>query len=335
MKAAVIVRTGMLEDTPLEIAEFPEPTCRPGEVLIKIAACGVCHTEIDQIEGRLQPKRLPIIPGHQIVGVVADCGPEVRNVHTGDRVGVTWLGRSCGKCRFCTSDRENLCDDTKWTGYDIDGGYAEFTVADAQFVHRIPDSFADAQAAPLLCAGVIGYRTVRIADIADGDVVGVFGFGSSAHIVVQILRARYASSPVYVFTRGQAHKDMAIQLGAAWVGGPDELPPQQLDCAMDFTPVGTTVRRALEVSRKGAKVIINAIRKETPVPELDYGTHLWGERQIRSVANVTADDARRFLPLAEEIGIETKVEEFAVEQANEALLRLKNGQINGAAVLVM
>ena len=299
---------------------------------MKVLACGACHTELDEIEGRLEVKKLPIILGHQIVGEVVDKGKKVKNLAIGDRVGVTWLNNCCGKCRFCTSGRENLCEDATWTGLDVNGGYAEFTAVGEQFAYPIPQEFNNCEAAPLLCAGVIGYRAFRLAEMTDEDVIGLFGFGASAHIVIQIIKYKYPDSKVFVFTRGKSHRHLAEELGADWCGGPDEKPPELIDKAIDFTPVGETVLKALTVSNKGARVIINAIRKRTPVPQLEYGRYLWHERELKSVANVTRRDAIEFLPLAAEIPIRPKVERFQLEQANEVLAKLKQGDINGAAV---
>lgn len=333
MRALAIRRTGVIEETPLEAVQLDEPTVGSGQILLKVLACGVCHTELDQIEGRLAIPSLPVVPGHQIVGEVVGRADGAGMYAIGDRVGVTWLNWSCGQCGFCRSGRENLCDDAKWTGHDVDGGYAEYVTAYEKFSYPIPERYSDVQAAPLLCAGVIGYRALRLAELCDGDVMGLFGFGASGHIAIQVIKHRCPASPVFVFTRGEAHRELALSLGADWAGGADDKPPEMLDRAIDFTPVGETVKRALSVSRKGGRVIINAIRKTTPIPQLDYGEYVWGERTITSVANVTARDAREFLPLAAQIGIECEVEEFELAEANEALVRLKQGRIKGVAVL--
>ena len=317
------------------MADIPKPVPKDDELLLKVLACGVCHTELDEIEGRLKPAKLPIVLGHQIVGEIVEKGPDANTLDLGQRVGVTWLNSACGNCRFCLSGRENLCDHAMWTGLDVDGGYAQFTLVPEKFAHPIPQRFSDTEAAPLLCAGVIGYRAIRLAEIADGDVVGLYGFGASAHIVIQVLKHTNPKSPVFVFTRSSAHRDLAAQLGAEWAGAPADEPPAKLNKAIDFTPVGETVKRALAASDKGATVVINAIRKTTPIPELDYAEHLWHERKIKSVANVTAQDAREFLPLAAEIPIIPHVQEFELAQANNALINLKKGKINGAAVLTI
>ncbi len=333
MRAMVLTKIADIEKRPLELADIPKPAPKNNELLLKVLACGVCHTELDEIEGRLKPAKLPIVLGHEIVGEIVEKGPDTISLDIGQRVGVTWLNSACGNCRFCRSGRENLCGQAKWTGLDVDGGYAQFTIAAEPFAHPIPANFSDAAAAPLLCAGVIGYRAIRLANISDGDVVGLYGFGASAHIVIQVLRHSYPASPVFVFTRSSAHRELAAQLGAEWTGGPDDEPPAKLNKAIDFTPVGETVKLALAASDKGATVVINAIRKTTPLPELDYAEHLWHEREIKSVANVTAQDAAEFLPLAAEIPIKCCVQEFGLAQANDVLLKLKNSKIKGAAIL--
>ncbi|HIJ71504.1 MAG TPA: zinc-dependent alcohol dehydrogenase family protein [Planctomycetes bacterium] len=333
MLAMVLTRHADIEKRPLEMVDTPRPVPKDNEVLLKVSACGVCHTELDEIEGRLRPPRLPVVLGHEIVGNIIEKGPAVNTLQIGQRVGVTWLNSACGVCRFCQSGRENLCGSAKWTGLDVDGGYAEYTVVREPFAYPIPDSFTDAQAAPLLCAGVIGYRAIRLANIEDGDVVGLYGFGASAHIVIQVLRHTQPGCPVFVFTRSGAHRSLAIQLGADWAGAAGDEPPDKLNKAIDFTPVGETVKDALAVSKKGARIVINAIRKTTALPQLDYGEYLWHEREIKSVANVTAEDAREFLPLAAEIPIKPQVQQFELACANDVLINLKKGQINGAAVL--
>jgi propanol-preferring alcohol dehydrogenase len=333
MKAMILQRHAAIEDKPLRMADLTVPAPEDDQVLIKVSACGLCHTDLDTVEGRVRPARLPIVPGHQVVGTVAEKGKAVKKLEIGRRVGVTWLWRSCGACRFCTSGSENLCARAKWTGKDADGGYAEYMVVGADFAYPIPERFSDSKAAPLLCAGVIGYRTFRLADIRQGDTIGIFGFGASAHIVIQIIKHRFPNSAVFVFTRSGEHRKLAKQLGAAWADAPTQPPPEKIDKAMDFTPVGETVRTALSVMEKGGRLVINTIQKTTPVPPLDYAEHLWHEKQIQSVANVTRSDAEEFLPLAAEIPIEPVVQEFELAQANEALIEMKHTRINGAAVL--
>jgi propanol-preferring alcohol dehydrogenase len=318
---------------PLEMVDLPVPAPAPDQLLIKVSVCGICHTEIDEIEGRLVPPRYPIVPGHEIVGRVHAVGSDVRKFKPGDRVGVAWIHSSCGRCSFCARGDENLCDDFRATGLHAHGGYAEYTVVSQDFAYPIPQSFTDSEAAPLLCAGVIGYRALGLSNIRNGEVLGLYGFGASAHIAIQV--AKHRGCKVFVFTReGQKdHQDLALKLGADWVGVTGEMPPQRLRCAIDFTPVGEPVREALRVLEKGGRVVINAIRKVNPIPELDYAQLVWHEREIKSVANVTRQDALEFLPLAAQIGIKPEVREFTLEQANEALLLLKQGKMHGAGVL--
>jgi len=336
MKAMVLSKSRPIETggkDPLEMVDLPVPSPAPDQLLIKVSVCGICHTEIDEIEGRLVPARYPIVPGHEIVGRVHAVGSEVRKFSPGDRVGVAWIHSSCGRCSFCARGDENLCDDFRATGLHAHGGYAEFTVVSQDFAYPIPQSFTDSEAAPLLCAGVIGYRALRLSNIRSGEVLGLYGFGASAHIAIQV--AKHRGCKVFVFTReGQKdHQALALKLGADWVGVTGEMPPQRLRCAIDFTPVGEPVREALRVLEKGGRVVINAIRKVNPIPELDYAQLVWHEREIKSVANVTRQDALEFLPLAAQIGIKPEVREFPFEQANEALLLLKQGKMHGAGVL--
>jgi propanol-preferring alcohol dehydrogenase len=264
---------------------------------------------------------------------VADKGKAVTKFATGDRVGITWLYSACGECSFCRTGQENLCTNAKWTGKDADGGYAEYMVIAEDFAYPLPERFSDSQAAPLLCAGVIGYRTLRLAEIVDGQVIGLYGFGASAHIVIQIIKHKFPDSPVFVFTKTAEHARLAEQLGAAWTGRSGDKPPAKLNKAMDFTPVGECVRDALLVLDRGGRLVINAIRKETPVPPLDYAEYLWLEKEVKSVANVTRADAEEFLPLAAQVPIVSTIEEFPLESANEVLLSIKHSRIRAAAVL--
>lgn len=318
---------------PLESVLMPIPAPAPDHLLIKVSVCGICHTEIDEIEGRLVPPKYPIVPGHEIVGRVHAVGSQVRKYKPGDRVGVAWIHSSCGRCSFCARGDENLCDDFQATGLHAHGGYAEYTVVSQDFAYPIPQRFTDSQAAPLLCAGVIGYRALRLSGVKSGEVLGLYGFGASAHIAIQV--AKHRGCKVFVFTReGQKdHQDLALKLGADWVGVTGEMPPQKLRCAIDFTPVGEPVREALRALEKGGRLVINAIRKVNPIPELDYAQLLWHEREIKSVANVARQDALEFLPLAAQIGIQPEVQEFPLDRANDALLLLKQGRIHGAGVL--
>lgn len=322
-----------LKKNPLEPADVPEPHAGPGELLVKVAACGVCHTEIDEIEGRLVPPKFPVIPGHQIVGKVVARGPFATKFALGDRVGIAWIYSSCGKCKFCSRGDENLCDLFRATGLHADGGYAQYISVPADFAYPIPETFSDSQAAPLLCAGVIGYRALRLSSVRRGGILGLFGFGASAHIAIQV--AKHWDCTVFVFTRkGQkAHQDLARRLGADWVGATGDAPPERLDSAIDFTPVGQAVKEAMKVLNKGGRVAVNAIRKIDPIPELDYTEDVWYEKELKSVANVARQDALEFLPLAAEIGITPEVREFDLAEANLALGLLKAGKMQGAGVL--
>ena len=335
MKAMVLERISSVEEEPLKLVNLPKPVAGRGEILIKVSACGVCHTELDEIEGRVAPSRFPMILGHEIVGRVEGLGPGARKFRKGDRVGIAWINWACGKCSYCLRGQENLCDSARWTGKDAPGGYAEYTVVSEDFAYPIPERFSDVEAAPLLCAGVIGYRALRLSGMQDGKVLGLYGFGASAHIVIQAAKYRYPNGKVFVFTRPhqKEHQNLARKLGADWIGATGDTPPEKLDCAIDFTPVGEPVRDALRNLQKGGRVVINAIRKTTPVPELDYTEHLWYEKEVKSVANVTRKDAQEFLPLAAEIPIVPETREFKLEEANDALALLKEGKIRGAGVL--
>ncbi len=335
MKAMVLKKLSSVEKNPLELVDLPDPVPGAGQIRVKISTCGVCHTELDEIEGRVPPSKFPMILGHEIVGKVESLGPGVSKFKQGDRVGIAWIDWACGECSFCLKGEENLCDTAKWTGKDVNGGYAQYTVVAEDFAYPIPKRFTDLQAAPLLCAGVIGYRALRLTGIEDGRVLGLYGFGASAHIVIQIAKYKYPGSKVFVFTRPnqKEHQELARKLGADWIGTTGDTAPEKLDCAIDFTPVGVPVREALRNLEKGGRVVINAIRKITPIPELDYAEHLWYEKEVKSVANVTRRDAQEFLPLAAEIPIVPEVQEFKLEEANEALILLKQGKIRGAGVL--
>lgn len=317
---------------PLTLIELPIPKPKEKEILIKVSVCGACRTDLDEAEGRLATI-LPVVPGHQVVGKVAELGRGVTRHKVGDRVGVTWLYSSCGQCNFCKAGQENLCLDAKWTGKDADGGYAEYMVIGEDYAYPLPRRFTDSQAAPLLCAGVIGYRTFCLAEIKKGETIGLFGFGASAHIVIQIIKHKFPDNPVYVFTKTGEHAELAKSLSASWTGRSGDMPPHKLEKIMDFTPVGECVRDALKVLNRGGRLVINAIRKETPVPALDYAEYLWLEKEIKSVANVTRRDAEEFLPLAAEIPIVPTIEEFPLEQANEVLRRIKRSQLRAAGVL--
>ncbi len=332
MKAMVLKATAPVEQGPLVMMDVPIPVPGPGEILIKVSVCGVCHTELDEIEGRL-PSNLPVVPGHEIVGRVEGTGAGVKEFKRGDRVGVAWIHSACGTCRFCREGNENLCSQFRGTGCQANGGYAQYTTVPEDFAYSIPDRFSDAEAAPLLCAGAIGYRDLRLSGINRGDTLGLFGFGASAHIVIQV--ARHWGCEVFVFSRSEEHRILAKQLGATWAGKPEDPPPRKLRCAIDFTPVGETVPAAMKVLERGGRLVMAVIRKRTHIPAMDYAELLWHEKEIKSVANITRADAREFLALAAEIPITPHVLEFRLEEANEVLLRLKQGKIQGAAVLKM
>jgi len=330
MKAQILKEITPVENRPLELVYLPAPQPRSKEILVRISACGVCHTELDEIEGRLQPK-LPMILGHEIIGKVESLGSRVTKFQVGDRVGIAWIYSACGKCHFCKEGNENLCYEFQGTGLQANGGYAEYTVVSEDFAYSIPDRFTDSQAAPLLCAGAIGFRDLRLSGIKPGQSLGLFGFGASAHIVIQL--AKYWGCEIFVFTRSEEHRNLAKKLGAAWTGRAEDDPPQRLTCVIDFTPVGETVPNALRVLEKGGRLVMAVIRKRSPIPPLDYARLLWDEKEIKSVANITRKDVQDFLPLAAEIPIIPEVREFGLEEANEALLLLKQGKIQGAAVL--
>jgi propanol-preferring alcohol dehydrogenase len=338
MKAMILKKTAQIGEKPLVLEDMPIPQPGPKQVRVKISACGICHTELDEIEGRLQP-RLPIILGHEVVGKVESLGPEANKYKTGDRVGIAWINSACGKCNFCRQGNENLCAEFQGTGCHANGGYSEYTVVSEDFAYPIPDIFSDSEAAPLLCAGAIGYRALRLTNLQDGQVLGLFGFGASAHIVIQIAKHRYPNCKVFVFTRAQQteHQNLAKKLGADWIGTTGDTPPDKLNCAIDFTPAWKPVVEAMRVLEKGGRLVINAIRKEEKDKEillaLDYPTHIWLEKELKSVANITKRDAEEFLPLASEIPIIPKIQEFKLEYANEALILLKKGKIQGAGVL--
>lgn len=318
------------EADPLVLAESPDPQPGPGQVRIRIRACGVCHTDLHTVEGELDLPLLPLVPGHQVVGVIDACGPGVAQWAPGDRVGVPWLHATCGHCGYCGGGRENLCDHARFTGLHVHGGYADVMLAEADFVCRLPDGFSDEQAAPLLCAGIIGYRALRLSGIAPGQRLALFGFGASAHIAIQV--ARHWDCQVYVFSRSPEHRQHAAALGARWVGGPDEAPPHPVHSAINFTPSGAVTLAALRVLAKGGTVAMAGIHS-SPLPPIDYHL-LYGERTIRSVANATRQDAEDLLSLASTIPIHTHVEVFSLfDEANQTLRRLKRSQIQGAAVL--
>jgi len=334
MKAMVLTKTAAVESAPLKMEDRAIPHPGPGEIVIKVSACGVCHTELDEIEGRRLPA-LPVIPGHEIIGRVTEQGPGATRFKKGDRAGIAWIHSACGTCRHCLSGMENLCDRFKATGSDVDGGYAEYTVVHENFAYPIPERFTDVQAAPLMCAGAIGYRALRLTGMQDGQSLGLYGFGASAHLVLQMVKYQCPNSGVFVFTRNKddAPGRLAMEMGADWAGVTGEDPPEKLACAIDTTPTGVPVREAMRNLDKGGRLVINAIRKETLIPELDYTEHLWWEKEIKSVANITRRDVEEFLPLAARIPIIPETVEFKLEEANQALLMLKQGKYRGAGVI--
>lgn len=319
------------ETLPLRWEEVPAPKPGPGQVLLRVRACGVCHTDLHLVEGDIRPPMYPITPGHQVVAEVVEVGAGVEGLQPGQRVGVTWLYQTCGECEYCQQGMENLCPNAQFTGFHAHGGYAQYMVAPAGYVFPLPDHLDDLHAAPLLCAGVIGYRTLRVAGVQPGEAVALFGFGASAHLVIQVLR--HWGNRVLVFTRSPQRQQHARELGAAWAGHPQDPAPEPVHHALIFAPAGELVPRALEILRPGGTVAINAIHM-SPIPQMSYRL-LYLERGVRSVANVTRQDAREFLHLAEEIGIQTTVQPYTGDQAGQALRDLKQGRVVGQAVLAI
>ncbi|MGD1094472.1 MAG: zinc-dependent alcohol dehydrogenase family protein [Bryobacteraceae bacterium] len=332
MKACVLNSRGPIEGNPLTFTDVPEPTdLRDGEVLIRVRACGVCRTDLHVIEGELPVLKSPLIPGHQVVGVIERSGPGASRFRTGDRVGVPWLHHTDGKCEYCTTGRENLCEFATFTGHTVDGGYAEYLVASEAFVYRIPDGFEDLHAAPLLCAGIIGFRCLRVSEIAPGGTLGLYGFGAAASVAIQV--ARYWNVKVLAFTRDERHQKLALELGAVWAGSGEAESPEKLNAAILFAPAGELVPAALRNLKKGGTVVLGGIHM-SPIPSMPYEL-LYHERVIRSVTNNTRKDGEDFLELAAKIPIHTQVQLFPLEQANTALNALKNDAIRGAAVLMI
>jgi propanol-preferring alcohol dehydrogenase len=339
MKAAVLERITNIRDhpRPLSFMEIPEPEPGEGQILVKVSVCGVCHTELDEIEGRTPPSSFPFILGHQIVGIVEKRGARATKFSEGRRVGIGWIGSACGTCQYCRGGMENLCPDFKATGRDLPGGYAQYVAVLEDFAFPVPDTFSDAQAAPLLCAGAIGWRSLRLAGLSDGEPLGLTGFGASAHLVLQLARFLYPHSKISVFARSEHERRFALALGAGWVGDTSEKSPEKLAAVIDTTPAWKPVACALENLAPGGRLLINAIRKEEAdkdqLLKLDYPLHLWQEKEIKSVANVARRDITEFLDLAAKIPILPDVEEYAFRDANRALAELKAGQIRGAKVL--
>jgi alcohol dehydrogenase, propanol-preferring len=341
MKAMVLNGICSLRDnpSPLRLVDVPVPQPADGEVLVKVSACGVCHTELDEIEGRTPPPLFPIILGHQVVGTVVGRGGKADRFREGDRVGIAWIHSSCGTCEFCSGGNENLCEHFEATGRDAHGGYAEYTTVPEAFAHPIPDLFTDVEAAPLLCAGTIGYRSLRLTGLQNGQNLGLIGFGASAHLVIQIARRKYPDSHIFVFARSEGERGFAQELGAAWAGDIGDAPPAKLHAAIDTTPVWGPVVQGLKYLEREGRLVINAIRKEETdkkaLLKLDYPTHLWLEKEIKSVANVARQDVSEFLQLAAEVPIRPEVEKFPLEEANRALIELKQRKIRGAKVLTI
>ena len=341
MKAWIIDRICDLtaESRPLRLVELPKPEPGEGELLIKVNACGVCHTEIDEIEGRTPPSVYPMVPGHQVVGTIELSRGTRSVIKQGDRVGVAWIYSACGKCQYCLSGNENLCNEFRATGRDVNGGYAEYMVVPEKYAYPIPGFFDDSEAAPLLCAGAIGYRSVALAGMSSGKRIGLTGFGASAHLVLKLVRYQFPESEIFVFARSPKERAFALELGAHWAGNTSDMPPFLLDCIIDTTPVWEPVVYALEFLKPGGRLVINAIRKESVdkdyLVNIDYPRHLWMEKEIKSVANVTSRDVKSFIRIAAEMGMKPGIEIYPFEKANQAILDIKQRRIKGAKVLIL
>lgn len=327
------------ESQPLKWVDLPVPGPQKGQLLLKIKACGVCHTEVDEIEGRTPPPHYPVIPGHQVIGIIEQHLGTRMDIREGDRVGVAWIFSACGGCDYCRSGEENLCDRFLATGRDVNGGYAEYMVINEDFVYSIPEIFSDTEAAPLLCAGAIGYRSLALSSLQNGKTLGLTGFGASAHLVVKLAQYRFPQSEIYVFARSKAEQEFALQLGCHWAGDTMDQPPRHPDCIIDTTPVWATVVEALARLKPGGRLVINAIRKEEADKDallrMNYPEHLWMEKEIKSVANVTRNDVESFIRLAAEIPLKPEVEVYPFNQANQAILDIKHRRIKGAKVLLI
>lgn len=329
MRAMVLNKSGKIEERPLRVMDIEPPVPRAGEIRVRVLCCGLCHTDLHIVEGELPQAKLPLIPGHQIVGRVEAIGEGATKWKLGERVGIPWLHWTDGECEYCRAGLENLCENAEFTGYQVNGGYAEYTVVQQEFAYRIPSAFSDENAAPLLCAGVIGYRSYRLSGIKPGGRLGLYGFGGSAHLVLQL--AKFQGCDVYVFTRAHAHRELAAQLGATWVGSAEDRSPHLLDSAIIFAPAGGLVPTALRRLRKGGTLALAGITMSA-IPQMDYEL-LYGERTIRSVANSTRQDCREFLEFAAQARLQTELQMFDLEQANEGLRALKHSEIKGAGVL--
>lgn len=330
MKAMLLKKIAPIDQNPLELVNLPNPEPGPEDILLRIKVCGVCHTDLHTVEGELPDAKLPIIPGHQVVGVVEKQGKDASLFKKGERVGVAWLYSSCSQCEYCSREKENLCESARFTGFHVNGGYAEYIVVPEKFAYSIPDVFSDEEASPLLCAGIIGYRALRLSGIKPGQRLGLYGFGASAHVAIQV--AVYWGCEVYVFTRSEEHRKLAENLGAVWTGTSKDNPPTKMDSSIIFAPAGELVLDALRALDKGGTVAMAGIYM-TPIPEMDYVEYLYHERTLRSVANATRRDGEELLKIAAEIPIKTTTQTFPLEEANKVLQRLKDGKITGAAFL--
>lgn len=339
MKAMVLPRICLLSEQaqPLELRDLPLPEPGRGEIRLQVMVCGVCHTELDEIEGRTPPSQLPMVLGHQVVGTVEALGPDCRHLALGQRVGVAWIYSACGQCRFCCAGLENLCPDFRATGRDAPGGYAEYMVVPEAFAHPLPEAFSPAEVAPLLCAGAIGLRSLRLTGLQNGQSLGLTGFGASGHLVLQVARQLYPDSQILVFARNPEERAFALELGAAWAGDTAETPPEPLHAIIDTTPSWKAIVAALAALEPGGRLVLNAIRKESAdhdyLSHLDYAQHLWQEKELKSVANITRADVAAFLDLAAELGLKPEYQLFPLEEANQALLELKTKRVRGAKVL--
>jgi propanol-preferring alcohol dehydrogenase len=339
MKAMVLEKITDLNEnsSPLVLKDLPDPVPKEKEILIKISACGVCHTELDEIEGRTPPTKFPLVPGHQVIGTVTENGNAATRFDIGDRIGVAWIYSACGRCQFCQEGKENLCEDFMATGRDADGGYAEYMTISQDFAHPIPSVFSDMEAAPLLCAGAVGYRSLRLANLKNGQNLGLTGFGASGHLVITMARHKFPDSKIFVFARSEGERKFAEELGAVWTGDTGQTCPEKLDAIIDTTPVWKPIVEAMKNLQPGGRLVINAIRKlETDKEELlrlDYANHLWMEKEIKSVANVTRKDVAECLDLSAKILLKPEYQEFPLEKANEALIELHRSKIRGAKVL--
>jgi propanol-preferring alcohol dehydrogenase len=332
MDSLILQKNARIETGPLSFQDMPIPKPEPDELLIKVKACGVCHTDLHIIEGEIPLHKTPIVPGHEIIGIVEEAGKGVKSFKKGDRVGIPWLYSTCGKCQFCRDGRENLCENARFTGYDVDGGYAEYIIGLEDFTYKIPAQFDASHAAPLMCAGVVGYRAYRLSEAKKGKRLGIFGFGASAHLIIQI--AVNEGCEAYVFTRSPSHKKHAEKLGAVWIGNPGDEPPHKIDSSIIFAPNGTAVLNALEATHKGGTVASSCIYMDD-IPELNYEKHHYHEKKLLSVSNSTRKDVTDFLKAAAMVRIKTEITAFPLKDANKALQMMKKSELNGAAVLTL